>query len=371
MRRVGWILLLASLTNCGGGNVPSQPDSAVRSKRVSAAREGLASSIAWLPDGSIVLSLGSDAARESSRLWSFRLEVPKLKKLPLGHDRACRRTVYVGPETLPDGRLGYTRHCDALDERSDLIGTSAYYAYDVDSREAERLASLGPAGTRRRFGTVLEQDWNPTAVTWNPELSEAIVSVDAICATLGHLSTDGIGPLRGPLGDVVLRDDGVSWNLAEPLMENPDESCSSSGRASAPAWSPDGETVAFLASPAAVGVEGPERLHKPSNLYVMAPGEWSPRRELGAINDDAGSSLSWSPDGKWLLMTAGLGDHEYGLWIYSPDENVLHLISESSVRSAAWSPDGRRIIATVDPTPQTFDDEPSFELWAYEVGALV
>ncbi|MBS1796313.1 MAG: PD40 domain-containing protein [Acidobacteria bacterium] len=101
-----------------------------------------------------------------------------------------------------------------------------------------------------------------------------------------------------------------------------------------PAFSPDGERLAFRSEKA--GEEG---------IYVMSAGGENRRRVA-----DFGFHPAWSPDGKELVVsTQGkeLPDTRNGtpseLWIVSAETGAKRLLSAADALQPAWSPDGRFI----------------------------
>lgn len=103
-----------------------------------------------------------------------------------------------------------------------------------------------------------------------------------------------------------------------------------------PAWSPDGEKIAY------VSFEG-----RRSSLFVQTVS--TGRREKVSSAPGINGAPAWSPDGGKLSMTLSVGG--------SPDIYVLDLITRSlrkltkrySIETeSAWSPDGKTIVFTSD-----------------------
>ena len=156
-----------------------------------------------------------------------------------------------------------------------------------------------------------------------------------------------------------------SWRLDE-LFERGGSDCEDLGNAGWPAWSPDGGTIAFFASPAAMGVGNQfSRLDAPWNLYLMDPDVQLPRKVLGKVVDAYG--LEWSPDGKWLAFAGKIGGPE-GAWLHALSTGRLVQISADRVFPQGWSPDGKRIVGTVPLSEPNLGDD---ELVILDVGALV
>lgn len=106
------------------------------------------------------------------------------------------------------------------------------------------------------------------------------------------------------------------------------------GRNRYPIWSPDGTRVAFQSD------RGGEQA-----IYVQrVDGIGRPERLAGA--QDGGSLIpeSWSPDGRWILLSQEQGS-EFSLWTLSVQDGRLRALDVRSQRmiGATFSPDGRWI----------------------------
>ena len=232
--------------------------------------------LAWLPNGWLVVRYEvSDRGQFTWRLWRLHLDGSGLTPLPLDADPACRQTRYYGPIALPDGRLGFERRCLSLKDASGrplTEGSRYLMAYDVETGTVERL--------------VAEQLTFPTGQnTWNPTMTRGLLGTGgSLCASLAWLT-----PARIEYPSFVIEEDGRSWPLDDYFGD--EDTCTRDGRAGLPAWSPDGQTIAFLASPQSMGVDGFARLDQPWNLYLMDPEEQQPRKVLADIKGPGG--LAW------------------------------------------------------------------------------
>lgn len=114
-----------------------------------------------------------------------------------------------------------------------------------------------------------------------------------------------------------------------------------------PTLSPDGTQVAFQA-----------RITGTSQLWRVPAGSGWPE-QLTFLSGNIGSAV-WSPDGRWILVTADRdGDEQYQFYLVKPDgTQTVPLTSNPKVRHqfGGWSQDGKKIYyASNARNPQFFD----------------
>jgi dipeptidyl aminopeptidase/acylaminoacyl peptidase len=200
--------------------------------------------------------------------------------------------------------------------------------------------------------------------TWNPAMDRGLVgSSSDICASIAWLTRQGF-----EYPTITLEDKGQSWRLDEHFRLDPAERCTHLGRADLPAWSPDGQWIAFFASPRSIGVKDFARLDVPWNLYLMDPVEQKPRRVLANVKHPR--SLAWSPDGRWLAFGGELPWRGKGLWLFAPSTGMLHRVTKEDISWLAWSPDGQQI-AGIDDLPYVRGKPLESEVWLFDVSGLV
>lgn len=118
----------------------------------------------------------------------------------------------------------------------------------------------------------------------------------------------------------------IGGNKAQNLTEN------SNAADTQPAFSPDGERIAFRSE------------REPSGIYVMGATGENARR----IGD--GYHPAWSPDGKEIVVSTQQRDmpnvRNYSLsqlWIINAETGAKRRLIEMDAMQPAWSPDGKRI----------------------------
>ncbi len=122
-----------------------------------------------------------------------------------------------------------------------------------------------------------------------------------------------------------------------------------------PAWSPDGQWIAFTRKSPGVKVNGIPNEEETESLYVSSPTgvihhkviEWRYSDSLPFLRN-----LSWAPNGRSLRFTAVNPDTNiYGLHEIDIDgANLRQIANLYSGSDIAWSADGTRIaVSTTDP----------------------
>jgi dipeptidyl aminopeptidase/acylaminoacyl peptidase len=157
-----------------------------------------------------------------------------------------------------------------------------------------------------------------------------------------HFKQDVEGFLRNERSHLYLFD--VAAKKAEILTPGEFEE-------SAPAWSPDGRSIAFIRRHGDADVD---KLPKRDVFVIEARTGAQPRR-LTTTDADEGGRLSWSPDGKWIAYQ--LGDVlKYSAY----DQDRLAIVPAAGgeprtltdaldrpINSASWSADGKTLTVVV------------------------
>jgi len=233
---------------------------------------------------------------------------------------------------------------------SDRDGPESLYAYDTDSTQVKRLidnhgfdiaaASAGPGGiVYSQFGNLYIYDFAtgrthgvPVTVTGDLPQRRPYFADAATDITQGDISPNGVRAVFEAHGDIltVPVKDGSIENLTHSpgVMER------------APAWSPDGQSIAYFSDRAGE-----------YDLYVRNQDGSGAVRRIPLGQDDAFyDDLRWSPDSRKVLFD----DQKLNLWyvdVSGADARPLKVATdtfEKPLRSldARWSPDSRWIAYT-------------------------
>lgn len=316
-------LALACLVACESSAPPvSSPAGTVTPLEVP---EGWYYGVAWLPSGELVVNYGelrNDRPPVLGQLWRVAPDGSEFRTLEPPVPAGCGRPRFLRPTTLPDDRLGLALDCLATGPNSTML------AFDPSSGSLEELVTL---------------DLGVDAFTMNPAMDRGLLSRgSSICQGLAWFSSEGAAPVDLELGPPEAR-----FNLADEFRPSAD--CSGTGRADYPAWSPDGDTIAFVAS-APGGVSGVPRLDLPWSLYLWDGVSDTASELLTGIVSPRG--LAWSPDGNRLAFGGRIGGTE-GTWVYDPAADELVRAAAEICDWLAWAPDGAELACIVTPPPPT------------------
>lgn len=124
-----------------------------------------------------------------------------------------------------------------------------------------------------------------------------------------------------------------------PLTDEPEGACQ-------PAWSPDGQSLAYI-SPCA----GLKERYDGASLFILNLA--SGRSDLISTFATGDYDPAWSPDGARLAFTS-LQTGKPQIFIYSFDSKSAQILMQRSTnnRMPAWSPDGQ-LLVFVSPSPVT------------------
>jgi Tol biopolymer transport system component len=238
------------------------------------------------------------------------------------------------PEWSPDGtRIAYTRTTGGLRELRVMNGdgTGDHHVYGPGAQGAFS-PTWSPDG--RQLAFVLPNGASPLYDIW-------VAGSDASSPAPVHAgSAPAIGDLEwSPLGDEVGftrsdldvgETDAVLLRLhtqgLQLLTIDPDET------SAAPAWSPDGDSLALLSDLGVVDYE------------VWTTNRAGTTREQITNTGAEQNGVDWSPDGTKLVLSSGVvgcsGNCDAGLYVMNPDGSGLVTLVDtpSSEASPDWQP---------------------------------
>ena len=253
--------------------------------------------------------------------------------------------------------------------RTDLDQTAVMGLLPEDNARLVEPAPGNPGLTRQRWRSVgaqllLEGTFSGAgnqlvveAQLWELTSGEIAYSrrfqaSNALAATMAHtLANEIVRLLTGQPGPFLSRIAFISdrsgakelwlmrWDGSDPQQLTTHKSI-----ALAPAWSPDGQWLAFTSF-----------LRGQPQLFVLRPtqGAFKPISTLPGVN----TSASYSPDGKQVVFAAG-DNGDTHLWVVPAEGGTpVRLTSTRGISTQpAWSPNGRQIVftSTMGGSPQLY-----------------
>jgi hypothetical protein len=282
-------------------------------------------SVAWIDDARVVIGFEPDPDHPAGGFWVFDPHRPRPEQLELGTPQGCDQVRYQSPHRLPSGRLGLARVCDPVQgEPPDYSKFSVdLIAFDLTTRATTQLLTMTS---------------NPGVITWMADEREAVAGVGSyICQGIVSVRPGGEVPFQ-----VEIADGPTTFRLDDELTRGPRD-CDFTGRADFPAYAHRSDRLAFLASPASVGVEGQERLNRSWNVYVLAA-DGEPHLAVRGVTDPRG--IEWSLDDRWLIFSGTVESRGQGTWATAVDSGTTRQVTPRVFDSFDLSPDGTRLIGT-------------------------
>jgi hypothetical protein len=278
--------------------------------------------LAWSDRDHLVLAALSSPTPEAPP-WVLDVETGDAAEVRLPVPERCRATEHFGPSRLPDGGLAVVRRCYLEREAGEV--QDEIMRLDASAGRVEPLLPDPP--------------FSPSTMTWNPSMTRALIGRNSfICATLVWADDEGYeyAELTVPAGGVIYQ---VDRSLMKDECDGP--------KADWPAWSPDGERIAFFFSHQSVGVKGFDRLDVPSDLYLMRPDGSGAEPLLTDVWGPA--SPVWSPDGDRLAFSGETEDGEGRTWVVDVASGAVRQIYHRRAESLDWRPDEEMVAGLFSP----------------------
>lgn len=205
-------------------------------------------------------------------------------------------------------------------------------------RRALRSPSWSPDGTRVVYENVdfAPREQNLPLYSWTPDTAYRYTDVFPVVANDGKLVVTEKAVSDGAIS--IMDADGSNKQRIFTA---------GSGAAFAPAWSPDGQTIAF-----GLGGYLQNRKTQPATLMLVKR-DGSGARALTGDTLNAGFP-SWSPDGARLVYRVWGGKH-WGLRILDIERNTVQVLTTEYDNLPFWAPDGSRIAFTRRHGANNFD----------------
>jgi hypothetical protein len=287
--------------------------------------------LTWMKDGALIFvrdpNVVGSGTTSPFEAWQLDPSSTSLSKLDfVKSDSGCTRAQYLTPASLPDGRVVFSEDC----ERSPTKAIPDVY----------RVVAVDP-GTHQSEVLVNNLPFLPQETFWNAAINRAITSdlELSLCPALVWLDRGGV-----PESAIKVASPDGMWRLDEPRPGTRGADCQGLPRASLPRWSPDGDSVAVVASPP-LAEGGMARINEPWDFYLIDIRSLTGTRKLtGLLHPQA---MAWTPDSRTLALSATFSGRD-GTWTYDVVSGRLRRISKMTLHWISWSPDGRSLAGFVD-----------------------
>lgn len=262
--------------------------------------------------GCVVLAVSRDVDEGTPKVLIVRDDNPEELATQDWKDRLGARAPLSQPDFSPDG------------ERLAVIAADG--DYESAGPDATTLWNIAVDGSDRR--PLTDGDRYDNDPDWSPGGDEIVFVEDL---PVGRRLV--VIPAEGGEPRPLLADDRAGSTRDDVRVE-PD----------APAWSPDGEQLAF------VRWEVPDDDDEPYVVTVMLVGaDGSGLRRVAEV--ETATSLSWSPDGDTLLVGSVAAEDGFLARVDVDDGSVERIVEHAAI--GVWAPDGRHIYYAA----KTDDDE--------------
>ncbi len=299
-----------------------------------------------------------EAARPRDWLPTFRAEGTPERAGGPGANATPTPTATLAPTLAPyqQGRIAFAASPEGNFDIYVMTLATGETARLTDHPASDRAPAWSPDGTRLVFVSdragddnlfVMDADGsNVVQLTTGPELDHTPAwSPDGGRVVFSRETVSGSDLFAFDVG--CMTEPGACEAAAEPLTSERYDLY--------PAWSPDGERIAF----AAADFPG-----LPSALAVLEPGSsFTPLTGTGSSDFDP----DWAPDGSYLAFVSyNFGD--YDLWLVTADDSGLSQVTQDTASDVqpVWSPDGTVLVFASDRSL-----EGDFDLYAIRAGCAL
>lgn len=273
-------------------------------------------SMTLLSDGNILVS------NPDNEYFFFDPSNVSVKEIIFPKDPTCTLwTRYLFPSVLPTNDVGFVKEClkDGVRDSIRTVVSIDLTNMEVVNLVEEPLPSIGGS-----------------SFSWNPQNTMGVQEAGSIFRTIYLLTPEKAEPL-----DIQIHGWSLAQNYHDMLSRRSNDNL---GLARAPHWSPDGQTIAFLASTEAIGRSGQQRLKSKYGLYLMKGNDLQPDLILDNIYYPA--DLNWDPTNTYIAFTGDLNRRNNpGLWILEVSTMQITQVSISEISVFSWALDGQSIVA--------------------------